>query len=274
VSSRYFDAMRIPLVRGRLFREEDREESEPVAIVSERFALQYFPGEDPIGRRLRGASRGNPQEFRTIVGVVADIRVEALETEPRPHYYSPIEQESDLAMAFVVRTAGARPGISEEIASAVRSADPDLPVYLPRSMEEVTLEGLRDRRLAARLTASFALVALALAVLGIYGVTSYGARRRTREVGIRMALGAERGEILKMVVARGMRLALAGIALGLVLALSAARLLTSLLYEVSPADPASFLGIAILLAGSAFAASYLPARRAARLDPLTALRHE
>jgi putative ABC transport system permease protein len=212
--------------------------------------------------------------FRTIVGVVADIRVEALETEPRPHYYSPLYQESNLALAFVVRTEGARPGLAEEVADAVRSADPDLPVYLPRAMEEVTLEGLRDRTLAARLTASFALVALALAVLGIYGVTSYGARRRTREVGIRMALGAERREILKMVVARGMKLALLGIALGLVLALSAARLFTSLLFEVSPADPVSFFAIALLLAASAFAASYLPARRAARLDPLTALRHE
>jgi len=274
VSPLYFDAMRIPLLRGRVFTEEDRAESQPVTIVSESLALQYFPGEDPIGRRIRSGNRRNPAVWRTIVGVVSDVRVEALETEPRPHSYSPLFQESNLAVAFVVRTKGAPPGLAEGISLAVRSADPDLPVYLPRSMEEVVLGGLRERRLAARLTASFALVALGLAVLGIYGITSYGVRRRTREMGIRMALGAERREILGLVVVRGMKLTLIGIAIGLVSAFAATRFLRSLLFEVSPTDPLTFGGIALLLAASALAACYLPARRAARLDPLTALRHE
>ena len=274
VSPLYFEAMRIPLRRGRVFTEEDRAEAQPVAIVSESLAHQYFPGEDPIGRRLRSGNRRNPPVWRTIVGVVSDVRVEALETEPRPHYYSPLFQESNLAMAFVVRTKGAPPGLAEEISRAVRSADPDLPVYSPRSMEEVVLGGLRERRLAARLTASFALIALGLAVLGIYGITSYGVRRRTREMGIRMALGAERREILGLVVARGMKLTLIGIAIGLVSAFAATRFLRSLLFEVSPTDPLTFGAIALLLAASALAACYLPARRAARLDPLTALRHE
>lgn len=274
VSPRYFEAMRIPLLRGRVFTEEDRAEALPVAIVSESLALQYFPGEDPLGRRIRSGNRRNPATWRIIVGVVSDVRVEALETEPRPHSYSPLFQESNLAVAFAVRTRGALPGLAEEISRTVRSADPDLPVYSPRSMEEVVLGGLRERRLAAHLTASFALVALALAILGIYGITSYGVRRRTREMGIRMALGAERREILGLVVARGMKLTLIGIAMGLVSAFAATRFLRSLLFDVSPTDPLTFGAIALLLAASALAACYLPARRAARLDPLTALRYE
>jgi putative ABC transport system permease protein len=274
VSPRFFESMRIPLVRGRSFSEEDREETQPVAIVSESFALQYFPGSDPLGRRIRAPSRFTASPWRTIVGVVRDVRVEALDTEPRPHLYLPIYQESNLAVAFLVRTRAPLAGLAEQIAQVVRSADAELPLYSPRSMADVVLGGVRERRLAAHLTSGFALVALGLAVLGIYGITSYGVRRRTREIGIRMALGAERGEILASVVARGMRLTLLGIGVGLPSAFAATRLVKSLLYEVSPTDPLSFGGIALLLSGAALAASYLPARRAARLDPLTALRDE
>jgi putative ABC transport system permease protein len=274
VSPRYFEATRVTLQRGRVFSEEDGADSQQVAIVSESLALQYFPGEDPIGRRIRAPRRFEPPVWRTIVGVVRDVHVEALETEPRPHLYVPLYQESSLSLTFLVRTTGSLAGLAEEISRAVRSGDPDLPVYSPRSMEEVVLAGLRERRLAARLTASFALVALALAVLGIYGVVSYGVRRRTREMGIRMALGAERRVILALVVARGVKLALIGIAVGLASAMVATRFFKSLLFEVSPTDPLTFGAIALLLAVSALAASYLPARRAARLDPLAALRHE
>jgi putative ABC transport system permease protein len=274
VSPRYFEAMHIPLLRGRLFSEEDRSDADPVAIVSESLALRYFPGEDPIGRRIRGGSRGNPAVWRTIVGVVGDVRVEALDTLPRPQYYSPLFQESNLAVTFVLKAKGSLEGLARAVSVEVRAADTDLPVFSPRSMDDVVLEGLGERRLAARLTASFAVIALALAVLGIYGVTSYGVRRRTRELGIRLALGAKRREILTLVVARGMKLSLMGIGAGLVSALAGTRYLKSLLFEVSPTDPLTLGAISLLLAGSALAACYIPARRAARLDPLTALRHE
>lgn len=274
VSPRFFEATRVPLLRGRSFTEEDRVEAQPVAVVSESLAMQYFAGEDPVGQRIRAPSRFAAPVWRTVVGVVNDVRVEALETEPRPHLYVPLYQESNLSVTFLVRTRGPLGGLAEEMAQAVRSADPDLPLYSTRRMDDVVLAGLRERRLAARLTASFSLVALALAALGIYGVVSYGVRRRTREMGIRMALGAERREILGLLVARGMKLALIGMALGLPSAAAATRFLRSLLYEVSPTDPWTFGAIPLVLAASALAASYLPARRAARLDPLAALRYE
>jgi putative ABC transport system permease protein len=274
VSPGYFDAMRIPLVRGRGFSDEDRAGASPVAMVSETLARRYFPGEDPIGRRIRPVSRFGSQDWRTIVGIASDVRVEALDTDPRPLVFLPLYQESNLAVAFLVRTRGFPAGLAEEVAGAVRATDADLPVYAPRSMDDVVLAGVRERRLAAALTASFALVALALALLGIYGVTSYGVRRRTREMGIRMALGAETREILRLVVGGGMTLTLKGIALGLPAALAAGRSLRSLLFQVSPMDPLSFGAIALLLAATAFVASYVPARRAARLDPLIALRQE
>ncbi len=274
VSPGYFAAMRIPLVGGRFFTDHDEEKSEPVAILSESLARLAFPGEDPIGRRVQLPTRQGPGPWTTIVGVVKDVKMEALDLDDRPALYRPLWQVSSMSLTLVLRGPG-RPGeLAARIEDAVRRIDPELPVYAVRSMDEAMASSVSQRRFAMRLLALFAAGALALSALGIYGVVAYTVARRTREIGIRMALGALPGDVLALVMRQGLHLILGGVAVGLVGALALTRALAALLYGVSPRDPVTFGAIAGLLVVVALAATWLPARRAARVDPVEALRSE
>jgi putative ABC transport system permease protein len=275
VTSPYFDVMRIPLRRGRFFGDGDDERSRPVAIVSESFAELHFPGEDPVGAQIRlGGFRGRETPWRTIVGVVSDVKVEGLELAPRPHMYTPLLQESGLSLAFVVRTRSPLAELAESLRQAVRGADPDLPLYAPRTMEDLVAQSLGERRFATWLAGAFSLAALVLSGLGVYGLTSYSVRTRTREFGIRMALGAQPRRLLRLVLRQGLALFAVGASIGLFAAALTASILRSLLFEIGANDPPTYVLVTVLLGVSALAASCLPARRAARVDPLRALRHE
>jgi putative ABC transport system permease protein len=273
VSPGYFAAMRIPLQRGRAFVEQDDEKGEPVAIVSESLARLAFPGEDPIGRRVQlPALRGESGPWTTVVGIVRDVKMEALDLEDRPAIYLPLWQNSGMTATLVLRGPGRPADLAAGIEEAVRGIDAELPVYAVRSMDEAMAATVAQRQFAMRLLALFALAALALSVLGIYGVVSYGVARRTREIGIRMALGARPSDVQRLLLGQGARLVLLGIATGLVGALLATRALAALLYGVGPRDLATFLGVPAVLAAVALLATWIPARRASRLDPTLALR--
>jgi predicted permease len=274
VSPGYFSAMKVPLLRGRLFTDQDDERSRPVAIVSESLVRSAFPGEDPLGRRVQLPGRNGPGPWVSIVGVVRDVKMEALDAGERPALYRPLWQVSSMSVTFVLRGLRRAAELASQIESAVRGIDSELPVYAVRSMDEAMASTVSQRRFAMLLLALFAAAALALSAIGIYGVVSYTVARRTREIGIRMALGARPGDALAMVLGQGLRLILAGVALGLAGSLALTRTLATLLYGVSPRDPVTLGGIAALLVAVALAASYLPARRASVISPTEALRSE
>jgi putative ABC transport system permease protein len=274
VSPGYFEAMRIPLRSGRVFDEHDDEQGESVAIISESLARRAFPGEDPIGHRVQLPTRRATGSWTRIVGVVRDVKNVSLDLEDRPALYRPLWQASNMEVAFAVRGT-ARPGeIAARIEGAIRGIDPELPVYAVRSMNDAMASSVAQRRFAMRLLALFAAGALALSALGIYGVAAYAVSRRTREIGIRMALGAPPRAVLAMVLGQALRLTFAGVAIGLAGVLALTGALSALLYGVSPRDPATIAAITALLVLVSLAATWLPARRAARLDPTVALRSE
>jgi len=283
VSPGYFRTMRIPLRGGREFTEGDLSGG-PAVIVNEAFARAFWPGLDPIGRQvtLHRAVQGRP-DFGdplpgTVVGVVGDVRKFSLDTPAEPQVYVPFTRNVWGHMSLVVRTAVIPTGFLATLSRAVRQVDPDIPMTLSDGRSaadpiDITA-GLESRRLDTWLLGSFAAAALLLAAIGIYGLLAYAVGQRRRELGIRLALGASRGDVVSQVVGDGIRLAAAGIGLGIVLALVVTRLLTALLYEVGATDPPTFVGVVALLALVSLVASYLPARRAARVDPMVALRYE
>jgi predicted permease len=274
VSPGYFTAMRIPLLRGRLFTEHDDDSGRPVAILSESLTRQAFPGEDPLGHQVQLPTRKGPGPWTTIVGIVRDVKMEALDLEERPALYRPLWQISSMSLTLVVRGPG-RPGeLAARIEQAVRGIDPELPIYAVRSMDEAMASTVSQRRFAMRLLALFAAAALALSALGIYGVVAYSVARRTREIGIRMALGALPRDVLALVLSQSAGLIVAGVGAGLAGAFALTRGLSALLYGISPRDPATFGVITALLVLVALAATWIPARRAARVDPTVALRSE
>jgi putative ABC transport system permease protein len=276
VTPDYFRAMAIPVRRGRVFAERDDARAPFVVVVNETFVRRYFGGEEPLGRRLRfdtgGGATDNP--LVEIVGVVGDVRHAGLEAPPDPEMYVPFAQSPRARMSFVARTEADPLAAAPALRAALRQLDARQPVYNVRPMEQLLSQSVARRRFNLALLALFASVALALAAVGIYGVMAYTVEQRRHEIGIRLALGAQARDVFRLVVGQGMGLALAGIGLGLVAALAATRLMSSLLYGVSAADPLTYAGIALLLAGVAFAACYLPARRASRVDPMDALRQE
>jgi predicted permease len=274
VSPGYFSAMKVPLLRGRLFADQDDERSHPVAIVSESLARRAFPGEDPIGKQVQLPGRNGPGPWTSIVGVVRDVKMDALDADQRPVLYRPLWQVSSMNVTFVLRGPRRAAELASRIENAVRGIDPELPVYAVRSMEEAMASTVSQRRFAMLLLGLFAGAALVLSAIGIYGIVSYTVARRTREIGIRMALGARPADALALVIGQGVRLILAGVALGLAGSLVLTRALATLLYGVSPRDPVTFAGIAALLVVVALAASYLPARRASVISPTEALRAE
>jgi predicted permease len=273
VSSEYFSVMRIPIREGRAFDASDASSGFTV-VVSAETARRYFPGQNPIGRRLHfGGPRQNPQ-WMTIVGVVGDVLNESLESGPPAMVYRPLAQASSLSMGLAIRTNGDPKQVAGLVGRAVRAVDRDLPVFSIRTMSEIVFAGIAFRRFAITLVGGFAVLALVLAAIGLYGVMAYLVGQRTREIGIRVALGARRREVVQMIVLRALALAAGGVLLGGIASLFVGQLLSDMLFRIEPWDPWSLVAIAVLLISCATAAAAAPALRAARIDPIVALRAE
>ncbi len=271
-TAQYFRVMGIPLIHGRLFDERDAASAAPVAIINETLAREYFPNEEPLGQHF--IQENNTWE---IVGIVGDVRLRGLAEKVRPLVYRPQSFGSaywNLRANLVVRMSVAPRGMAERIRQAVLGVDPDQPVTNVRTMEEVTAESIVQRRFILMLLGVFAGVALLLAAIGLYGVIACAVSQRTRELGIRMALGATRQDVLSLMLGQGTKLAAIGILFGVIGALGLTRVLVNLLYEIKPTDPLTFAGVSLLLFLVSLFASWLPARRAAKVDPMEALRHE
>jgi predicted permease len=271
VSPDYFRALSIRLTQGRAFNERDREGAPLVAIVNESTARRIWPGENPIGKRI-STGMGAPTE-REVVGVFADIRQRQLDGDQRLQICVPSAQEPWRSAYLAVRTSGTAAPLAA-IRQRVAALDPNLPITDVVAFRERVTDSIAQRRFATGLLGAFAGIALLLAVLGIYGVMSYLVTQRTREFGIRMALGAKAGDLLQMVVRQGMRFVLIGLALGVIGSLALSRVLTGFLFGVRATDPMTFVVVSVLLAIVGGLACWLPARRAAKVDPMMALRSE
>jgi predicted permease len=270
VSPGYFSTLGIPIRSGRDFNERDSATVPHVVIVNETFARRHFPGEDPIGHTLITGMAQLPSE---IVGVVADVRSTGLNTPPEEDYFLPALQRPETFTNILVRTNLSPAAMAPVVRDALRAVDPDLPLLQPQALSTRIAETIADRKLALVLLAGFAALALVLASLGVYSVMAHLVAYRTSEIGIRMALGASPGMVLRMVLGHGRRLTLLGIALGMAGAFLVSRLMQQALFEVNPADPLIYLVVAVLLLLVAEFASWLPARRATRIDPVIALRN-
>ncbi len=274
VSPDYFRVMRIPLLRGRFFSERDSPSDPNVAIISEALARRYFPNQDPIGRQMKFGFPPNRNVSREIIGVVGDLRDVALSRKPGPMMYVPFAQAPLYGGEVVVRSSLSASSIAAGIRQTVQSIDTNLPVTDFESFPEAVGASVAQERFRTLLMSSFSGIALILAAVGIFGVISYSTSQRTHEIGIRMALGAQRRNVLRLILGQGAKLALLGLGTGVVAALLLSRLMGSLLYGVSATDPLTFGTVAIVLLGVAVTACYIPARRAMRVDPMVALRHE
>jgi predicted permease len=272
VSPNYFHLLGIPLLRGRLFNELDNDNTPQVAVVNQAMAQTYWPNEDALGKRFKAAKAGAP--WITVVGVIANARTQSLAQAAVPQIYLDIYQTGAKRLAILLRGHLRTAAIADEVREQVQALDPTLPVSGAQTLNETVSASLAQRRFSMEMVGLFALTALLLAGLGIYGVISYLVSERTHEIGIRLALGAERKSILKMVLRQGLGLAIAGAAVGLVGAVIVSHLMTGLLYGVRPTDPLTFAGVALLLIIVALFACYIPARRAIRVDPMVALRYE
>ncbi|MEK7678516.1 MAG: ABC transporter permease [Verrucomicrobiota bacterium] len=267
---RYFQALGIPQLRGRLLTAADQGPSPRVAVVSQAFVRRGLPDADPIGQRFIE----NGAVEMEVIGVVGDVKERRLYLPSMPHYYKPMASTDWSDFHLFVRTTGPSLELAASVRKAILAVDPDQPVASIRTMADVLSESVAGERSLMVLNGSFAAVALLLAALGLYGIIAYAVGRRTREIGIRMALGARRREVLGMIVGEGMRLVGLGLITGLAAALALTRLLTSLLYEVKSTDPLTFAVVVLVLAGVALVACWLPARRASKVDPMEALRYE
>jgi putative ABC transport system permease protein len=272
ITPEYLKTMGIPLLQGRFFTDQDTETSQVAVIINQSFARRFFPNEDPIGKRILGF--GAAPQSREIVGVVGDIRHQALDTSPAEALYFSASQRPQLAMAVVARSAGPPLSLSSAVRSAVLSIDKDQPIASLQTMEEVVSSSISDRRFTLLLLALFAAVALVLAAIGIYSVMAYTVTQRTGEIGLRMALGAKTGDVLRLVVGQGMTMAFAVVAVGIAGAFALTRVMATLLFTVSATDPITFVAIPLILIGVALAACLVPARRATKVDPMIALRYE
>jgi putative ABC transport system permease protein len=272
VSNEYFKAMGIPLVRGRLFNEPDKADATNRIVINEAMARRHWPGQDPLGKRVR--VNWNDTRDDEVIGVVGDVRHTSLEATPRSMTYWPHARFAYPSMTIAIRTTADAPATARAAVAIVREQDADLAVADIRTMGDVVAESVAQRRLTMQIILAFALSALVLAAVGIYGVIAYGVTERTQEIGIRMALGAQRSDVLGMIVGEAMLLTAIGVGAGLAGGLAVTRLMTGLLFNVRPYDPLTFAAVALTLAAIGAAASYLPGRRATRVDPVIALRAE
>jgi predicted permease len=271
VSPDYFRVIQTPLVRGRLFTEAEQGDKLPLAIVDETTARRFWPNRDPIGRRL-GLGKNSRIPWFTIIGIIKDIKQDGLDVNGIPHIYTSVYQELGRNLNLVLRTSLPPSVLEGQIRSEIQSIDPGLPVYNIRSLNEVMARSLAQRRFAAELVAVFALMAVLLASIGIYGLLAYLVGQRSQEIGVRIALGAQRGTILKLILSQGGALAGVGIFVGLIMAGITAPMISTLFYGIHAIDPIIFVAVPLILLLVSFAASYFPARRASKISPMTALR--
>jgi putative ABC transport system permease protein len=272
VTPGYFHLVGIPLLRGRLFSEFDIDSAPQVAVVNEAFARTYWPNEDAIGKRFKSTKPDAP--WITVVGIMANARTQSLPENDSPQLYLSVYQTPAKHLAIFLRGHVDTSAIPACVREQVQAVDPTLPVFGAQTLSATVSESLSQRRFSMEMVGAFALTALLLAALGIYGVISYLVSERTHEIGIRLALGAPRSNILLIVLRQGLGLAVAGAAVGLLCALIVSHLMANLLYGVRPTDPLTFGAVALLFLGVALLACYVPARRATHVDSIIALRHE
>jgi putative ABC transport system permease protein len=273
-SAGYFELMGIRLLGGRTFTAQDDQHSALVGVISQAMAQRYFPTEDPIGRRLHFGGGKSDNPWITIVGVVDDVRNERIEERPRPMFYRPLRQASNLSLSLVLKTDGDPRQLGPALAREVRAADADQPTFGVTTMEAIVAAATASRRFATELLGAFAALALLLAAIGIYGVMAFVVGQRTREIGIRIALGAQPQAVVRLILAQALALAAVGVVVGGIGAIFLSRLLAGMLFEVHATEPMTYTGIALLLAVTAGVAAWRPARRAAAVDPMVALRAE
>ncbi|HAB16708.1 MAG TPA: hypothetical protein DCE44_09690, partial [Verrucomicrobiales bacterium] len=273
VANDYFRTLGVALLRGRDFNSTDTANGPAVVIVNDAFVRRYWPGQDPLGKRIiqHGPNGGTPTE---VIGVVESTHNRSLTASPRQALYFPITQKSDFAMTLTVRTGLDPSSTITRLRELVKSLDANVPVFGVRTLAEQKDGSLALERMAATLLSGFGVLALLLAALGIYGVLAYSVGQRTREIGVRMALGAQLGDVLQLVLKQGAGLVALGLLVGLGGALASTRLMRGFLYGVQPIDPLTFLSVIVVLVGVALLACWLPARRAAKVDPMVALRTE
>lgn len=276
VTPGYFETMRVPLRGGRTFTERDNRTAPPVVIVNESFAKQFFPGEDAVGKRIvpNGSVDPGKPPVREIVGVVADMHLISLREAPKPQMYIPHEQFAVPTMSIFARTEIDPQLFTTTLRRAVTEIDQDVPVFRPKTLSDYFSRSIAQPRLNAMLVGLFALIALLLAAAGIFGVMSYSVTQRTQEIGIRLALGAQRNDVLRLIIGQGMRFVGAGVLLGVIGVLLCTRLLQSLLFEIGATDVRTMVVVSLILSAVAFVACLLPARRATLVDPVRALRAE
>jgi putative ABC transport system permease protein len=273
-TAEYFDVFRIPIVRGRAYTADEVRDTADVVVVSEAMARRHWPNESALGKRFRFASDDDGERWFTVIGVTPDVKHRQLNERPQAQFYLPYTQSAWRGVTIAVRTAGSPLSLAGAVRQAIHAADPNLPVFDVVTADDEFRQSVWEPRFFGQLFAGFAVIALVLAVSGIYGVMAYMVTQRTHEIGVRLALGAPRREVLTMVVTRGAVLAVGGIAIGLVGAFGLTRVLSSMLFGVGATDAVTFVVIALLLGVVAIVASYIPALRASRVDPMVALRYE
>jgi len=275
----YLRTIGVPLLRGRYFDERDGPNGPGVVVINQTMARTYWPGEEALGARIRFGDGGPAQPAYTIIGIVGDVKQMGLDAPPRPEMYFPVTQQAPggsffWPRTFVVRTAGDPYGLVADIRRAIAEVDPDQPVANIRTLNEVLDSEVSGRKIQTTILTAFAISALLLASVGLYGVLSYAVAQRTVEIGIRMALGAQRGELIRGIVTQALRWTAIGAACGLAGAFALTRIFSALLFDVRPSDPATYAGATLMLVAVATLASLVPAWRAATVDPMIALRHE
>jgi predicted permease len=274
VTDGYFRTMGLTLIKGRLFTPQDTADAPGVTVIDETFARRCWADADPIGRQVKVGGSDGTRPWLTIVGVVRHVKQFGLDVDGREQAYFPFPQAPQISMVLVLRTMQDPMRLAGSVQAEVLALDKDLPIFGVRSMERIVSDSVSQTRFSLFLLTSFAGVALLLAAVGIYGVMAWSVSQRNHEIGIRMALGAQGEDVLRLVLRAGMSLTFAGLTLGLASALALTRLMGGLLFQVSAVDPATYTGVALLLGSVAMLACYIPARRATRVDPMIALRYE
>jgi putative ABC transport system permease protein len=271
----YFHTLGVPLIEGRDFTEKDNANSRRVVIINQTLARKFLPNQSPIGRRFKeGGSDRTVNPWMEVVGVVGDVKYEGLDTPTAPAYYLPFAQSPIRQMSLLVSATLHPSSVAGSVRAEVRAIDPEIPIANIKTLEQLLNSSVAQPRFRTVLIGAFSAVAMLLAAIGIYGVVAYSVAQRTREIGIRMALGAQPRDVLALIVRQGMSLTLAGVALGILGALALTRVTANLLFGVGATDPATFLIISLLLLFVALLACYVPARRAANVNPMAALAHE